>query len=213
MDKRELQDAFRAMLLARESQPGDKLESELELAKRFGVSRNAMREVILYHCQMGLLERTKNRGTFIKTIDPYHIREELAFRMNFSGFEPAELKETRLYLETAIVPLIAKRISPSDIEALRSNISSMEENIGTPEFADELDRDFHLRLLQVCNNRTLDLFSQVIYLLFRKRYRLRFWTPEAMERSIDFHRRILDAVVREDVEKAQDLLREHILPT
>lgn len=208
-----LTERFRNYLLDSNLGPGDKLDTEIELAERFEVSRGAMREVIMYLCHMGMLERVKNKGTFVKGITPEKLETDIAFCFQLSGFSFEDLKETRYYLETALAPLVARRITPALIEKLRHNIESMELQIEQPEIADVTDRDFHLLLLGACNNPTLKMFSNVIYLLFRKRFRQQFLNPNAVRKSIRDHRLILDALASGNVAQAQKVLTDHIALT
>jgi GntR family transcriptional regulator len=50
-------------------QPGDRLPSEKELAERFGVSRNTVREALLALWDEGLLVRKWGVGTFVREAD------------------------------------------------------------------------------------------------------------------------------------------------
>ena len=44
---------------------GDRLRSERQLAERFGVSRNVVREAVKRLSQKGLVETRSSRGTFV----------------------------------------------------------------------------------------------------------------------------------------------------
>lgn len=204
---------FRDYLLDSNLGPGDKLETELELAERFQVQRGAMREVIMYLCHMGVLERIKNKGTFIKGITPEKLESDIAFCFQLSGFCFEELKEARLCFETALLPLIARRVSPALTERLRDNIAAMESLAERPEEADRFDRDFHLLLLKGCNNPTLNMFSNVLYLLFRKKFRGQFLNPDAVRKSARDHRSLLDALAVGDIEAAREIIVQHIAIT
>lgn len=208
-----LQQAFRQYVLDGHLRPGNKLDSEVALAARFGVPRAAMREVIMHFSHMGLLERTRNRGTFLRAVEPEQLEDDLAFCFQLSGFTFEELKETRLCLETAVAPLIVKRISPALLDELRANVAAMRAAQDQPATADLRDRDFHLLLLKSANNRTLKLFSQVIYLLFRKQFRERYHTPAAVAKSATDHEAILAAIIAGDAGRVQALLASHIQPT
>lgn len=204
---------FRNYLLNNNFSSGDKLEGELELAERFQVSRGAMREVLMHLCHMGVLERVKNKGTFIKEITAEKLENDIAFCFQLSGFCFEDLKETRLCIETSLIPLVAKRITPSQIAQLRANTDEMESYADDPEKADCVDRDFHIKLLETCNNPTLKMFSNVIYLLFRKKHRSKFLNPDAVLKSVRDHRNLLDALAAGDEVKAQEIIKDHIIPT
>ncbi|OGV56536.1 MAG: hypothetical protein A2X49_06570 [Lentisphaerae bacterium GWF2_52_8] len=213
MSKEQLLSNFRNYLLERGLGPRDKLDGEIELARLFEVSRGDIREVIMHLCHLGVLERVKNRGTFIKDVPHAKLEEEIAFCFQLSGFSFDDLKEARICLETALVPMLIKRITPELIQSLHGNISAMKELAGESELADALDRDFHLLLFSCCGNRALKMFSNVIYLLFQKRYRKRFMTLEWVMRAAKGHAAILDAIAAKDTTLATRLIQEHIMPT
>ncbi len=208
-----LQNAFTRHLRERQFAPGDKLETEIELARRFKVSRGAMREVLMHFSQLGILERVKNKGTFVKEVSPEALEEYLSLCFQLSAFGFEELKEARFLVESLIVPLATRRLSPDMIERLKRNLEEMERHLGDPEAADQLDRDFHLLLMECGGNRVIRLFSSVIHLLFHKHHRERFQTPAAVKRSLEGHRAILKAMMAGDADLARKLLEEHIRPT
>lgn len=208
-----LQEEFRNYLIDNNFNIGDKLEKELDLAEHFKVSRGTMREVIMYFCHMGILERVKNKGTFIREISTEKLEKDIAFCFQLAGYGFEDLKETRLCVETALAPLIAKRITPGQIARLRENIETMGKLADQPEEADKLDRDFHLLLLDSCNNPTMKMFTNIIYGLFRKEFRGNFLNPDAVRKSVRDHRIIVDSLASEDAEGARCVLVDHIVGT
>lgn len=60
---------MRAMLIAGEWKPGVKL-AENELAQRFAISRNTLREVFRLLTSQGLLDYIPNRGVYVASPDP-----------------------------------------------------------------------------------------------------------------------------------------------
>lgn len=204
---------FREHLLEGGYAPGDRLSPETELAERFQVSRGTIREIIMHLCFSGVLERAPSRGTRIKEIRPDIIAEDLAFRLAISRYSFEELKETRLCMETAVLPLMVRRITPEATAILRENIQQMESLSADPEKADLLDKEFHLLLLDVCGNRPLRLFSHVIARLFDRTFRGRFLNEEAVLKSVRDHHAILDAILAGDAEQAREILSSHIEAT
>ena len=201
---------FRTHLLEDGYAPGDRLLPETELAERFQVSRATIREIIMHLCFSGVLERATSRGTTVREIRPDVLEEDLAFRMAVSRYSFDELKETRLCMETAVLPLIIRRIAPEAVANLRQNIRRMEALSRKPDEADVLDKDFHLQLLDICGNRPLRLFSHVIARLFDRAFRGPFLNRTAVLKSVKDHHAILDAILAEDAERARKLLETHI---
>ena len=205
-----LNEDFKAYLIDNDFKPGSRLDNELELAEHFHVSRGTIREVLMHLQFLGVIERIKNKGTFIREFTYEKLEESISFCFRFSGFGFEELKEARLHLELAIMPIIVKRITPEQSEQLKQNIGQMERCLDVPEKADALDREFHVQLFDICGNRILKIFSNVIHLLFRRQYREKFLNPKSKQNSIRDHRALLDAIMEEDVAGACGIIRRHI---
>jgi GntR family transcriptional regulator, transcriptional repressor for pyruvate dehydrogenase complex len=204
---------FREHLLDGGFAPGDRLSPETELAERFQVSRGTIREIIMHLCFSGVLERAPSRGTRVKEIKSDILEEDLAFRLAISRYSFEELKETRLCMETAVLPLMVRRITPEATAVLRENIQQMDSLSADPEKADLFDKEFHLLLLDVCGNRPLRLFSHVIARLFDRAFRDKFLNEEAVLKSVRDHHAILDAILAGDAEQARSVLSSHIAAT
>lgn len=191
---------------------GDKLPNELELAAKFKVSRGTLREIVNHLMMLGVLERSARRGTFVKAPTAGDIGETLSLQIQIAGVGFEELKETRLLLELAQVPLLIKLASPVMIDRLNSLIDQMEQSIGNPEKADALDLEFHLALIEITGNRVLKVFSQVITLMFDRKYRNKFLNASAIRKSVDDHRRMMKYLKNGDCENLKSLIIEHIQP-
>jgi len=213
MDESNLLSKFQAYLLDGSHKPGSKLKSELELAERFGVARGTIREILVHFQFIGLLERTRNKGTYVKQVANERLEGLISLCFQVSGFSFEELKEARLQMETAIIPLVVRRMTPEGAERLRGNVEEMLRSSKDAERADALDREFHVALFDLCGNRTLKIFSNVVHLLFRKERRMKFLNQAAAEKSAKDHKRLLEALLAEDVAGAQELLASHIRPT
>lgn len=61
----QIKDIYRRKILSGELQPGDKIESEQEIQKLFGVSRITARQAILDLEKEGMVNRGRGRGTFV----------------------------------------------------------------------------------------------------------------------------------------------------
>ncbi len=204
---------FESYLLERQQSPDGKLEGELELASRFHVSRNSIREVAMHFQFLGVIERTKNKGSFIKQLAYGKLEEVMSFCFQVSGFGFEELKEARLHMEMAIIPLIVRRANPESLARLKENIEAMRASKDDIETAERLDKEFHLALFEICGNRALKIFANVLHLLFRKGYRTRFLNPEAALKSAGDHLRLVEAIEAEDLERAREIVKSHIMPT
>ncbi len=203
---------FETYLIESGFRPGDRLPGELELAVRFGVSRGTIREIIVHLTLLGVLERAPRRGTVVAVPTADAIGRSLAFQLRWLGCGREELKSARQMIETAMIPELIRCITPAQADRIGSLIDEMERAAEEPEKADRLDLAFHLALFEVTGSRILQVFAQVLTLLFDREYRKPYLTPEAVRHSVAFHRQMLHAVLKRDGERLQALIAEHIRP-
>ncbi|PKU22708.1 FadR/GntR family transcriptional regulator [Telmatospirillum siberiense] len=191
--------------------PGDKVEGEVSLAERFGVSRHHIRKALTVMVQAGILERATKRGTIIRDFDANTLSEHIRFQFEVAQFDTYEFKEARVVVERAILPLAVRRITPVGIAKVEECIELMLKHQDEPEKADNYDRDFHLQIFRACGNQVLSAFSGVLSTLFRSvEYRRQYWTHERITRIADEHRLILEAIKRGDALAAVAALDAHL---
>jgi DNA-binding GntR family transcriptional regulator len=183
---------------------------EVPLAKEFGVSRTPVREAIKRLVSEGVLHEIEGRGTIVTQ----PTRQDII-----------ELYQLREALETYAVGLVAERgLNARNVEALEQSmqemlaIRSQLEKSGKPVLEGELlqrfvgcDMRFHLVLLQAAGNRRFIRVIANTRLLIRIfTFRREHHSLELLGQVHDFHRRILDVLVRKDVPEAVRVMREHI---
>jgi GntR family transcriptional regulator len=61
----QIKDIYRQKILSGELKPGDKIESEMEIQKKYGVSRITARQAILDLEKEGMVNRGRGKGTFV----------------------------------------------------------------------------------------------------------------------------------------------------
>jgi DNA-binding FadR family transcriptional regulator len=215
LDKRKKNTEFfnqvRNYLLEKGYKPGDRVEAEISLAKRFFVSRYKIRTALSTLTELGILERTPRRGTIVKSFDADSLSEQIKFQFNLALFNIAEFKEARCVVEHAIMPLVVRRITPQQIAELEDTIQQMIRNADNPKLADKSDRDFHLLLFSACGNNVLQAFSGVISTLFHSEgYRHRYWQPSKIRRLAKEHALILEAVKKGDCALAIRRMEDHL---
>lgn len=69
---RMIADDLRGQIESEALQPGEQIETETELRRRYGASRNTVRDAIRWLTNLGLVETRPGQGTFVvKKIDPF----------------------------------------------------------------------------------------------------------------------------------------------
>ena len=208
-----LTEKFQEYLVDSGFEIGDTIPKELELAEIFGVSRGDIREVIQHYAQLGLLKRIKRKGTVIQKLEEKNLTRSFSFCIQMGGFYYEELKEVRLLLESAIAPYIINRITPADLELLENNLRKQEEALDRNEEFEILDREFHSLLFACCRNRFMGLFASLLPMIFKRKYRERFFTRPWRETGLNMHRKIISALREGDLKTFTNLITEHISTT
>ncbi len=211
MQEQNFEEKIRQYFISLDLKPGDKIETEVTLATRFGTTRYRMRQTLDAMVAAGILERAPKRGTIFKGFDTGSLSEHIKFQFEVSRFDSFEFKEARVLMERAILPLAVRRITPSDIAKAEQTIADMLLHKDDPQKADTYDRDFHLIIFTACGNHVLSAFSGVIQTLFRdSEYRNKYWSPDYVEKIAAEHRLILQAVKKGDPLAALAALDAHL---
>ena len=204
---------FQNYLLDSGLSTGDPIPKEIELAKMFEVSRSDIREVIQHFAQLGLLKRVKKRGTVIQELNEDALNRSFSFCLQMGGFYFEEMKEVRIIMETAIAPLIVSRITPENLEKLDRNLQEQFAALDDSVRFEELDSQFHILLFSCCQNRLLSLFTNLLPILFQKKYRERLLSRSWREIGYHSHCKLVEVLRNHDLALFKELILQHIMPT
>ena len=91
--------------------PGDRLPTETELAARFGVSRLSLREATKSLEMLGIVQAKPGRGLTVGHVNMDRVTEYLGFHPALQNVAPDVLIDTRLVIETGVLPHVARRMS------------------------------------------------------------------------------------------------------
>lgn len=178
---------------------GSKL-SEPDLARRYGVSRGPLREVIRRLEAGHLVELKANVGARVVAL---------------SSKQLLEIYAVREALEGMAARLAAENMSAEGILDLRSLLEThqrqVEQEDGWAYFQREGDLDFHYRIVQGSgNSRLIRLLCNDLYQVVRM-YRCQFGMSSPRARpAYSEHLHIVDAIEARDGEQAEMLMRFHI---
>src|SRR5437879_5548901 len=127
--RHEIVDVLRDEIVRSELQPGERI-LEIDLARRFGVSRQPVREAIRTLEREGLLTSLPNRGTFVTRVS---LEDAIA------------IQDIRAQLEGLAARLAVERLTAADFKRLRDLIKDMRD-AGRRRASHELvalDLEFH----------------------------------------------------------------------
>lgn len=207
--------SIKELLLTQKVRPGDRLPTEMELARILSVSRGSVREAMKILAAFGIIEIKRGDGTYVSNMGGKVLFDPLLFSLILSQPNFDELKEFRLLLEKDVVRLVIKSASAEEIQLLRNAYEEMNalKNRESRNYEQLLDSDleFHNVLGRICNNRLLEK----IYLFIMEYFKpfiaqsLRKHTNFSLE-SNETHRRVLDAVEKRDVVAAEKAIENSL---
>lgn len=185
--------AIERMILDGRFRPGEKLV-QAQLAKKFKVSQGLIREALFELKEHGLVETSDNRGMFVRSLDARSIYEMLVIREVFDGVVAREC---------------CGRMSASDITRLRKLADTIYQRAmdGRQQDKVALDRELHLKLAEMTDNRLVLMWAQQHYTFGKAFGMSRTVDPEGTRQG---HHAILDAIAAGDREQAERVAREHV---
>lgn len=128
--------------------PGDKLPSESEIVREYGVSRTVVREAISKLQASGLVETHHGVGTFVLDRGG-----ETGLRLKVeTAFSVRNIIELRMGLETQAVALAALRRTGEQLAAMRLALDDYQDLLAREDSCVEPDRRFHLLIAEATGN-------------------------------------------------------------
>ncbi|WP_227873105.1 GntR family transcriptional regulator [Brachybacterium ginsengisoli] len=173
---------------------GDQLVQE-ELAKRYSVSRNPVREALRLLEARGLVTIRDGVGATVRVLTP----DELS-----------EIYTLRIAIEPTIAQAVIDGATGRALQRLRVLAAAMEETVEGPEWL-RTNFDFHSLLYELSERpRTTALLSSL--LTAAQPYALHnIQSASGREQGDGDHRRIIDAIADGDAERLAELLVEHMV--
>jgi GntR family transcriptional repressor for pyruvate dehydrogenase complex len=191
---------------------GARLPSERELASQFGVSRTVVREAMRALVAKGLVTIENGRGTVVHAPSALEAAETMSrlLKMQPGGFDYEKVVEVRRVLETNIAELAAARRTPADIASMEAILIEAESKIDDPDAFVEEDIAFHRALASATHNEIFLVILESISQMLIEGRLLALRIPGTPARSIEYHRRILDAVRLGRATAARNAMDSHM---
>lgn len=151
-------------------EPGDSIPKELEFAATLGVSRTVIREAFLRLRTLGLIESKKHRGMLLTEPDIIANFERILDPSLLGMDVLKNLFELRLILEMGMADFLFERKTQKDLEELEEleDIVNAEEEAEAKKISFSLEReiDFHGKLYEISQNKTLLRFQKLLLPVF-----------------------------------------------
>ncbi|WP_337845189.1 GntR family transcriptional regulator [Thermus sp.] len=170
---------------------------EKELSERFSLGRAAIRTALARLEQEGLVESAPYRGAWVRAI---------------SLEEALEVLEARMALESLAARHAALRATPEGVARLQAILREMEAKKAEGDLLgmSELNALLHRTIVELSGHKTA---ARLIEALRAQGVRHQYRTvlvPGRPDRSLEEHRRIVEAIAKGDGEAAAQAMAEHL---
>ena len=136
----EVAELLRQRIFNRELAPGSWID-ELKLAEEYGISRTPLREALKVLATEGLVTMKVRRGAYVTEV---------------SERDLADVYHLLALLESDAAGVVATKASDAQLKELTALHKELEKSVGQRERFFEINEAFHMRLLEIADNRWRD---------------------------------------------------------
>jgi len=171
---------------------------ERKLSEQFGISRTPLREALARLDQEGLVEIVPRRGIYI-------VRKSKA--------EILEMIVVWAALESMAARLVTKNVSNDEIATLHNWLDPFDKNKVSEQVDEYSDANinFHQAIVDLSKNNLIVEITDGLFMHVRAIRARTIFDADRARRSVNDHRRIVDAIEARDTELAGKLVRQHTL--
>lgn len=191
--REQIADQLRSDIISGELAPGTKLNEQAQ-AKRFGVSRGPIRDVLLQLSKEGLLVTKSNVGASVAELLP-------------PSLQPLMI-DVRRRIEFFAVKQLKGQLTDEDFDALKRLLARFREAFERKDFAEvtKADIDFHRYLVERAGGQDLvNLWYPVVL-----RMRMNYKRIDTSTDGVREHQAIIDALKSDDTRAATQALKANI---
>ena len=189
----EVAELLRQRIFSRELPPGNWID-ELKLAEEYGISRTPLREALKVLATEGLVTMKVRRGAYVTEVnekdltDVYHLLS---------------------LLEADAASVVATQATDAQLKELQALHDNLEKATRNRERFFEINEAFHMRLLEIANNRWRDQMVADLRKVMKLNRHNSLLKSGRIEESLKEHRAIMAAMAARNAEQAAHAMRTH----
>jgi DNA-binding GntR family transcriptional regulator len=189
----EVAELLRQRIFDRQLQPGSWID-ELKIAEEFGISRTPLREALKVLAAEGLVTMKVRRGAYVTEV---------------SEQDMADVYHLLSLLESDAAGVVASKVTPSQLTELQTLHNELEASIGERERFFDVNEQFHMRLLELANNRWRNQLVADLRKVMKLNRHNSLLKSGRLQESLAEHRAIMAALLARDAQAATERMREH----
>ena len=189
----EVAELLRQRIFNRELTPGSWID-ELKLAEEYGISRTPLREALKVLAAEGLVTMKVRRGAYVTEVserdltDVYHL---LAL------------------LESDAASVVACQATDAQLKDLQTLHRELEKSIGNREKFFQINERFHMRLLEIADNRWRDQMVADLRKVMKLNRHNSLLKSGRIQESLAEHQAIMNALMARDVKASAHAMQTH----
>ena len=204
--------ALMERILDRTLRDGDRLPSETELARQFGVNRSTVREAVRELESNGLVARRRGSKLLVVTRpEADHVAEGVSRALVLHDVTYLDVWEALTIIEPPIADTAARKRSEADLERIigaagnfaTDNTDTARAAFHAAEFFRIVGAATHNRILMIAQEPLLQLLDASLQKMLDK-------IPQSRTRITAAERRICDAIRDQDADTARTWMTRHI---
>jgi DNA-binding FadR family transcriptional regulator len=190
----------------------ERLPSERELMRHFGVGRPSIREALQHLSKMGLVEVGSGERARVTRPTPQFVIDALSGPARHMLAEPGGVKhfqDARIFFETGLARHAALHATDEDVASFEAALEANRRSIGDLAQFERTDVDFHYVLAVVPRNPIFTaIHAALAEWLLEQRHRT--LAPGEDEKAYQAHRAIFEAVAARDPDRSERAMRDHL---
>lgn len=204
-------DYIENLIASNKLKPGDRVPSELELARRFNISRGTAGEALALLEHRGLVKRKVKLGTFITKIPRTTLSDSIERFIMVKSCTDEDLMWLREIIEPEIAALAAHKVQADDLEKLKLLVQQIEnpDPKNPAKVLAEIDTNFHITLAESTKN---ELVAAIIHGFEDQIIEswLKYHELLKIEERFHSHREVYKAVAAGNAENARKCMKKHM---
>ena len=189
----EVAELLRQRIFSRELAPGSWID-ELKLAEEYGISRTPLREALKVLATEGLVTMKVRRGAYVTEV---------------SERDLADVYHLLALLESDGAGVVAIEATAAQLKELTALHKELEKSVGQRERFFEINEAFHMRLLEIANNRWRDQMVADLRKVMKLNRHNSLLKSGRIQESLAEHQVIMAALLARDAAATVQAMQAH----
>jgi GntR family transcriptional repressor for pyruvate dehydrogenase complex len=199
-----------SMIKSGNLRPADRLPTEAQMGIAFGISRPPLREALKALTLMGVLESRQGGRYTVTDLSPSRLVAPFNAMLSTGDYDVGEHFEARAVVDLELVRLCTERATSEQRQRIHQHAVDGKAFYNDPVAFRLLDIEFHQSLNDAGDNRVLTALAQSLYDIGLDVRRIASAMPGNIEKSVDQHIEVAEAVMERDAAAAMAAYRRHL---